>query len=87
MATGFVPSSNKRVPYSAIKAFVEEQLGLDAGNITQMWFGPQGITVHLRMALSQGMLTDLLKDHPGVSLRGDSTHVEAQVSFGIDGEA
>jgi hypothetical protein len=77
------PTSNKRIPGSVVRKFVTA-LGLDPAQITQMWVGPHLITVHLRLPLSEGMLNQLIADNPGITVHGDSTHVEADISYAVD---
>jgi hypothetical protein len=80
------PTSAKRIPGQVVRDFVEA-LGLNPDQITQVYIGPRLITVHLRLDLGEGMLNQLMREHPGVTVRGDSTHVEADISFAVDWEA
>jgi hypothetical protein len=86
MATSFVPSSNKRIPGALVTALVTE-MGFKPEHISQMWIAHQGITVHLRLPLGEVSVAELLRTYPGVTVMGDSVHVECSISFAIDWEA
>jgi hypothetical protein len=83
MAKSFVPTSPRRIPYSVVKTFVEA-LDLNVEHVTQIWIGPQGITAQLRIPLSSGAIAELVDAHPGISMHGDATMIEASLSFAIE---
>lgn len=85
MATTFVPTSNRRIPGAVVKDFITA-LGLDPDQVTQLWMGYHGITAQLRVPLEQAQVNTLLGEHPGMTIHGDSTHIEGTIGFAIDWE-
>lgn len=83
MATSFVPTSANRVPYAVVKTFLEA-LELNPDEVTQLWVSPQGITAQLRIPLGEGAINELVAKHPGLTMHGDTTMIEASVSFAIE---